>query len=63
MEECQNPEAFDPNIVQNSIVLCSFSQGFLNGISSFAAIIHTAEKKSSNPWVLSHYPTYGDFID
>ncbi|TYK12309.1 subtilisin-like protease SBT2.4 [Cucumis melo var. makuwa] len=62
IEECQNPEAFDPNIVQNSIVLCSFSQGFLNGTSSLAAIIHTAKKLKFMGFVLIANPNYGDFI-
>ncbi|XP_038895834.1 subtilisin-like protease SBT2.4 [Benincasa hispida] len=62
IEECQNPEAFDPNIVQNSIVLCSFSQGFLNGTSSLAAIIHTATTLRFMGFVLIANPNYGDFI-
>ncbi|XP_004145469.3 subtilisin-like protease SBT2.4 [Cucumis sativus] len=62
IEECQHPEAFDPNIVQNSIVLCSFSQGFLNGTSSLAAIIHTAKQLKFMGFVLIANPNYGDFI-
>ncbi|XP_022954879.1 subtilisin-like protease SBT2.4 [Cucurbita moschata] len=61
-EECQYPEAFDPNLVQNSIVLCSFSQGFLNGTSSLAAIIHTATTLRFIGFALIANPNYGDFI-
>lgn len=61
-EECQNPEAFDPNIVENSIVLCSFSQGFLNGTSSLKAIIRTATTLRFMGFVLLANPHYGDFI-
>lgn len=61
-EECQYPQAFDPNIVQNSIVICSFSQGFLNGTSTLTAILHTAATLRFMAFVLVANPSYGDFI-
>lgn len=61
-EECQYPQAFDPNVVQNSIVICSFSQGFLNGTSTLTAIINTATTLRFMGFVLIANPNYGDFI-
>ncbi|PQQ12161.1 subtilisin-like protease SBT2.4 [Prunus yedoensis var. nudiflora] len=43
IEECQYPEALDPNVVQGSVVICTFSEGFYNGTSTITAIINTAK--------------------
>ncbi|KAK6932777.1 Subtilisin-like protease, fibronectin type-III domain [Dillenia turbinata] len=62
IEECQYPEAFDPAIVQASIVICTFSSGFFNGTSSVTAIINTANVLGFMGFMLLANPTYGDFI-
>jgi len=62
IEECQHPEAFDPNIVLGSIIICSFSTGFYNGTSTLAAIIDTVRALGMEGFVLVAKPSYGDFI-
>lgn len=61
-EECQYPEAFDPLVVQGSVVICIFSAGFYNGTSTLTAIIHTAILLRFKAFVFVANPTYGDFI-
>nr|XP_004235142.1 subtilisin-like protease SBT2.4 [Solanum lycopersicum] len=61
-EECQYPEAFDPLVVQGSVVICTFSAGFYNGTSTLTAIIQTARVLRFKAFVFVANPTYGDFI-
>ncbi|KAK6269072.1 hypothetical protein QUC31_013232 [Theobroma cacao] len=62
VEECQYPEALDPNIVRGSIVICTFSAGFSNETSTLTAIIDTARTLGFMGFVLVANPSYGDFI-
>ncbi|XP_058080521.1 subtilisin-like protease SBT2.4 [Magnolia sinica] len=62
IEECQNPEALDPRLVQGSVVICSFSEGFLNGTSTLSAIFDTAKALGFMGFVFIANPMYGDFI-
>ncbi|KAK4343654.1 hypothetical protein RND71_036748 [Anisodus tanguticus] len=62
VEECQYPEAFDPLVVQGSVVICTFSGGFYNGTSTLTAIINTARLLRFRAFVFDANPTYGDFI-
>ncbi|BFG27424.1 hypothetical protein CerSpe_136990 [Prunus speciosa] len=62
IEECQYPEALDPNVVQGSVVICTFSEGFYNGTSTITAIINTAKVLGFMGFVLVANPNYGDFI-
>ncbi|XP_016508521.2 subtilisin-like protease SBT2.4 isoform X2 [Nicotiana tabacum] len=61
-DECQYPEAFDPLVVQDSVVICTFSAGFYNGNSSLMGIIHTANLLRFKAFVFVANPSYGDFI-
>ncbi|XP_057497496.1 subtilisin-like protease SBT2.4 [Actinidia eriantha] len=61
-EECQFPEALDPIVVQGSVVICTFSEGFYNETSSVTAIIDTAKALGFMGFVLVANPVYGDFI-
>lgn len=62
LDECQYPEAFDPSVVQGSVVICTFSSGFYNGTSNLTAIIETARILGFMGFVLVANPSYGDFI-
>lgn len=62
VEECQYPDAFDPVVVQGSVVICTFSAGFNNGTSNLTAIIETARVLGFAGFVLVANPSYGDFI-
>ncbi|GAV86560.1 Peptidase_S8 domain-containing protein/Inhibitor_I9 domain-containing protein [Cephalotus follicularis] len=62
IEECQYPEAFDPVIVRNSILICTFSAGFYTGNSTLNAIINTATTLGLMGFILVANPAYGDFI-
>nr|GEZ77911.1 subtilisin-like protease SBT2.4 [Tanacetum cinerariifolium] len=62
IEECQHPEAFDPVIVQRSVVICKFSSGFLNGSSNPTAISNTLRTLRFMGFVLIANPMYGDFL-
>lgn len=62
VEECQYPEALDPNVVRGSIVICTFSDGFYNETSTLTAIIDTARTLGFMGFVLVANPSYGDFI-
>ncbi|KAK6794001.1 hypothetical protein RDI58_007454 [Solanum bulbocastanum] len=61
-EECQYPEAFDPLVVQDCVVICTFSAGFYNGTSTLTAIIQTASVLRFKAFVFVANPPYGDFI-
>lgn len=61
-EECQHPEALQPEKVLGSIVICSFLQGFLNGTSTVTAILDTANTLGFLGFVLVASALYGDFI-
>ncbi|XP_039141942.1 LOW QUALITY PROTEIN: subtilisin-like protease SBT2.4 [Dioscorea cayenensis subsp. rotundata] len=61
-EECQDPETLDPMVVKNSIVICTFSQGFFNGTSTITAIINTSILLSFAGFIFAANPDYGDFI-
>nr|KYP58271.1 Subtilisin-like protease [Cajanus cajan] len=62
IEECQHPEALDPNIVLGSIIICNFSTGFYNGTSTLAAIIGTSKALRTEGFILVANPSYGDYI-
>lgn len=62
IEECQHPEAFDPNIVTDSILICTFSSGFYNGTSTVTAIVNTAKTLHLSGFVLIANSNYGDYI-
>ncbi|KAI3680494.1 hypothetical protein L6452_35265 [Arctium lappa] len=62
VDECQHPEALDLVIMQRSVVICTFSAGFLNGSSNIKAIINTARTLGFMGFVFVANPTYGDFI-
>ncbi|XP_047330197.1 subtilisin-like protease SBT2.4 [Impatiens glandulifera] len=62
IEECQFPEAFDPVLVQGSVVICTFSQGFYNQTSSMTAIINTATNLGFEGFVFLANPSLGDFV-
>lgn len=62
VEECQYPEALDKDVVQGSVVICTFSAGFKNGTSSLTSIIQTAKLLGFMGFVLVANPSYGDFI-
>jgi len=62
LEECQHPEALDPSKVFGSIVICTFSEGFLNGTSTLPAIVGTAEALKFEGFILTANPRYGDYI-
>uniref|UniRef100_A0A7N0UJT0 Subtilisin-like protease SBT2.4 n=1 Tax=Kalanchoe fedtschenkoi TaxID=63787 RepID=A0A7N0UJT0_KALFE len=62
VEECQHPEAFDPFIVQGSIMLCTFSAGFVNQTSTLSAIIQTAKAVGLAGFVLLANPSLGDYV-
>ncbi|KAJ0843480.1 putative cucumisin [Helianthus annuus] len=62
VEECQHPEALDPVIVQQSIVICTFSAGFANGSASLPVIMNTARTLGFAGFVFVANHAYGDFI-
>ncbi|GKC22626.1 subtilisin-like protease SBT2.4, partial [Tanacetum coccineum] len=62
VEECQHPEELDPVIVQRSVVICTFSSGFLKGSSNPTTISNTARTLRSMGFVLIANPMYGDFL-
>ncbi|KAL5987794.1 hypothetical protein ACLOJK_035548 [Asimina triloba] len=62
IEECQHPEALDPQLVQGSVVICSFSTGFLSGTSTLTVIINTAKELGFVGFVFVANPALGDFI-
>ena len=62
IEECQFPEALDRNVVLGSVIICTFSDGFYNGISTLTAIVDTARTLGIIGFILVANPTYGDFI-
>ncbi|KAH7569437.1 hypothetical protein JRO89_XS06G0162300 [Xanthoceras sorbifolium] len=62
VEECQFPEAFDPIVVQGSVIICTFSAGFYNETSTLTAIINTATTLRLFGFLLIANPTYGDFV-
>ncbi|KAL5066335.1 hypothetical protein RYX36_028072 [Vicia faba] len=62
LEECQHPEALDPIKVFGSVIICNFSEGFLNGTSTIAGIISTAKVLAFEGFILTANPSYGDYI-
>lgn len=62
LEECQHPEALDPIKVFGSVIICNFSEGFLNGTSTIAGIISTAKALGFEGFILTANPSYGDYI-
>jgi hypothetical protein len=63
-EECQDAETLRPRaeLLRGSIVLCSFSQGFVNGSSTVTAILDVAEDLGFAGFVLVADVRYGDFV-
>ncbi|KAL1214783.1 Subtilisin-like protease SBT2.4 [Cardamine amara subsp. amara] len=62
VEECQRPENFDPAAVLGSIVICTFSDGFYNDISTVRAITQTAMKLGFMGFILVANPRIGDYV-
>lgn len=62
IDECQHPEAFDPVIVRQSVVICMFSTGFSNGTSTLKDIANTGRALGFIGFVFAANPSYGDFI-
>ncbi|KAI5414534.1 hypothetical protein KIW84_040143 [Lathyrus oleraceus] len=62
LEECQHPEALDPIKVFGSVIICNFSEGFLNGTSTIAGIISSAKALGFEGFILTANPSYGDYI-
>ncbi|KAL4563004.1 hypothetical protein LXL04_027035 [Taraxacum kok-saghyz] len=62
IEECQYPEALDPEIVRQSIVICMFSKGFNRGSSSITDIANTGRALGFAGFVFVANPSLGDFI-
>ncbi|KAF3792109.1 Subtilisin-like protease SBT2-4 [Nymphaea thermarum] len=60
-EECQNPDALMAEVVQGSILICSFSAGFFQRNSTIYAVLRTASKLGAMGFVLVANPLYGDF--
>lgn len=61
-EECQHPEAFDPVTVRGSVVICTFSTGFLYQISSVSTILSTAKDLHLTAFILVANPELGDLL-
>lgn len=62
MEECQRPDNFDPAKVLGSIVICMFSEGFFNQISTIRAITKTAATLRFMGFILMANPNFGDYV-
>lgn len=62
IDECQHPEALDPVVVQQSIVICMFSAGFYNGSSTLPMIINTGRTLGFVGFAFIANPAYGDFV-
>lgn len=62
LEECQHPEALDPIKVFGSVIICNFSEGFVNGTSTIAGIVSTAKALGFEGFILTANPSYGDYI-
>ncbi|XP_010473453.1 PREDICTED: subtilisin-like protease SBT2.4 [Camelina sativa] len=62
IEECQRPEYFDPAVVLGSIVICTFSDGFYNQMSTVRAITQTARTLGFMGFILIAHPRYGDYV-
>ncbi|KAG1359011.1 Subtilisin-like protease SBT2.4 [Cocos nucifera] len=62
VEDCQHPEALQPEVVLGSMVICSFSKSFLNGTSTVTAILDSAKSLGFIGFILVANPQYGDFI-
>lgn len=62
IEECQRPENFDPVKVFGSIVICTFSDGFYNRISTVRAITRTAMTLGFMGFILIANPRFGDYV-
>ncbi|XP_009123389.1 subtilisin-like protease SBT2.4 [Brassica rapa] len=62
VEECQRPDNFDPAKVLGSIVICTFSEGFFNQISTIRAITQTATTLDFMGFILMANPNFGDYV-
>ncbi|XP_010430283.2 PREDICTED: subtilisin-like protease SBT2.4 [Camelina sativa] len=62
IEECQRPDNFDPAVVLGSIVICTFSDGFYNQMSTVRAITQTARTLGFMGFILIAHPRYGDYV-
>lgn len=62
IEECQRPENFDPAAVFGSIVICTFSDGFYNQMSTVLAITQTARTLGFMGFILIANPRFGDYV-
>ncbi|EFH62733.1 hypothetical protein ARALYDRAFT_893252 [Arabidopsis lyrata subsp. lyrata] len=62
IEECQRPENFDPAAVFGTIVICTFSDGFYNQMSTVRAITQTARNLGFMGFILIANPRFGDYV-
>ncbi|KAG2288342.1 hypothetical protein Bca52824_047946 [Brassica carinata] len=62
VEECQRSDNFDPAKVLGSIVICTFSEGFFNQISTIRAITQTATTLGFMGFILMANPNFGDYV-
>ncbi|EOA33849.1 hypothetical protein CARUB_v10021339mg [Capsella rubella] len=62
IEECQRPDNFDPAVVLGSIVICTFSDGFYNQLSTVRAITQTARTLGFMGFILIANPRFGDYV-
>nr|KAJ0197294.1 hypothetical protein LSAT_V11C700348290 [Lactuca sativa] len=62
IEECQHPEALDPVIVRQSVVICTSSTGFNNGSSTLTDITNTGRALGFIGFMFVANPRYGDYI-
>ncbi|KAG5388483.1 hypothetical protein IGI04_030024 [Brassica rapa subsp. trilocularis] len=62
VEECQRPDNFDPAKVLGSIVICTFSEGFFNQISTIRAITQAATTLGFMGFILMANPNFGDYV-
>ncbi|CAH8388063.1 unnamed protein product [Eruca vesicaria subsp. sativa] len=62
VEECQRPDNFDPTKVLGSLVICTFSEGFFNQISTIRAITQTATTLGFMGFILIANPNFGDYV-
>lgn len=62
IEECQRPDNFDPAAVFGTIVICTFSDGFYNQMSTVRAITQTARNLGFMGFILIANSRFGDYV-
>ncbi|CAN6482574.1 unnamed protein product [Victoria cruziana] len=61
VDECQNSDTLKAEVVEGSILICSFSAGFFQKNSTIYAVLRTAKELGAMAFVLVANPLYGDF--